>query len=480
MKRKEKKKSGGVGSFIFGTFIGFLLCLGALAGIGCFAYFKVSPAWINKTFKTNIDLGSDEVNNKTLKDFVASATGLVKNIDTYSLNDLKSDFGIEIDDELFGLDIADLKTVGLKDLPNAIEDKFGSISADELKNVNGMNLDDMSKILDKTNVYYYNSLDEKLYKNFDGTTYSNPVNFDYELNEEKTKVITKKHETQITLNEEHGVINQVNIQLWYLPLTSALGDFTSNMGSQITLAELESDYGVKLPDFFDNVDKENTTINEMEEEINNLYVADFMGYTVDDSNPLNIIVKNGNVEVKGIMAIVAKEKVGDLAGIKSIIDDTAISEILDLNIKYDDTTKSYYDDKDNDGEVDADEKVANVMYTIAGAKVKELSSVINSLKVSQIFSEEERKEGILSLITTDPTIEGIPAAIESAIENSTIDELISKKVIDKPADYDNVKNDETSILKADNTTKKKVFELTLPELIDYCFELIDEAKDLGA
>ncbi|MBR4999276.1 MAG: hypothetical protein IKY10_05285, partial [Clostridia bacterium] len=334
-------------------------------------------------------------------------------------------------------------------------------------------------ILDKTNSYYFNSADDKLYKNFDGTTYSNPVSFDFEVNAEKTKVITKNHESQITLNAEHGVVNQVNIKLWYLPLTVALGDFTSNMGSQITLAELESEYGVELPKFFDNVDKANTTINEMEEEINNLYVADFMGYTIDDSNPSNVIVKNGNDEVKGIMAIVAKEKVGDLSTMKETIDNTAIEDILNLNIKYDNTAKSYYDDKDNDGLMDDGEKVANIMNTIAGTKVKELSSVINTLKVSQIFSEEERSEGVLSLITTDPTIDGIPAAIEEVIKNSTVDDLIAKKVIAKPEAYDSVKNDETLILKQDNVTKKKVFELTLPELIDYCFDLMDEAKNLG-
>ena len=72
MSRREKRKSGSFGSFVFGSFFGFLLCIGALVGIGCFAYFKVSPAWINKTFNTNIDLGNEEINDKTLKDLVSA------------------------------------------------------------------------------------------------------------------------------------------------------------------------------------------------------------------------------------------------------------------------------------------------------------------------------------------------------------------------------------------------------------------------
>ena len=39
------------------------------------------------------------------------------------LKDLKNDFGIEIEDDLYGIDISDLKTVGLSDLPKAIQEK---------------------------------------------------------------------------------------------------------------------------------------------------------------------------------------------------------------------------------------------------------------------------------------------------------------------------------------------------------------------
>lgn len=386
-KKNKTKRSGSAGSFFFGSFIGFILCLGLLFGIGCFAYFKVSPAWLNKTFKTDIDLGNEDINNKTLKDLVTGTVGLVKNVDTYTLNDLKADFGIEIKDELFGLDITDLKTVGLSDLPDAVTDMFSNISADELRDV--LDLQDMSKVLDKSNTYYFNSVDNKLYEKFDGTTYSNLVDFDYEVNEAKTKITTKKHESSIVMNEEHSVVNQVDIQLWYLPLTDALGGFTSNMGSQITLKDLETDYGVELPSFLDKVDKENTTINELEDAINGLYVADFLGYTVEGSSP-NLIVKDKDKQnVTGLMYELAIETIDGLKDIDSKFSSLTASDLKDSlglssldNIMEKSNTyfvsgTKLYEDEAHTTEVDFEYEISassvevdKASYAISGEEVK--------------------------------------------------------------------------------------------------------------
>ena len=121
-KEKDKTRKSGAGKFFLGTFIGFILCLALLAGIGTFAYFKVSVKWINDTFKTEIDLGNEELNGKTIKEFINSAVNLSQNVDTYTLNNLKSDFGIDVGDKLMGIDISDLKDVAFNDLPDAMED----------------------------------------------------------------------------------------------------------------------------------------------------------------------------------------------------------------------------------------------------------------------------------------------------------------------------------------------------------------------
>ena len=141
MAKKKTKSRSGVGTFFLGSFVGFVLCIALIVGAGFFAYYKVSADWINKTFKTELDLGNEEINNKTIGELITGAVGIVQNIDTYTLANLKTDFGVEVKDELMGIKINDLKTVSLKDLPDAIEKKFGTISADELRNVNGMNLE---------------------------------------------------------------------------------------------------------------------------------------------------------------------------------------------------------------------------------------------------------------------------------------------------------------------------------------------------
>lgn len=444
MGKREKRKSGSGGSFIFGTFIGFILCLGALFGIGCFAYYKVSPAWINKNFKTNIDLGSEEINNKTLSILVNNAINLSKNADTYTLNDLKKDFGIEIKDELYGLDISDLKSVGLKELPEAIENKFGSISAGELRNVNGMNLDSMSKILDKSNVYYFNSEDNKLYKNFDGTNYTNAVNFDYEVSTDKSKVTTKKHQTPILMNSKYNVVNQVSIPLWYLPLTEALGDFTSNMGSQITLQDLETDFGVELPSFLDNVDKQNTTINDLESAINGLYVADFLDYTIDDSDPKNIIVRDKDEQdVTGLMYELAIEKVAKLKNIQDKFDSltvedlqgsfdfSALDKVMAKYVTYYVNGTKLYEDEEFTKEV-------SFKYEIAGANVvvneksypivgNEASIQLKSLPLATAISAFTSNMGELLTLKELNEDYGVvlPSYIINGNENKTINEIQS-------------------------------------------------------
>jgi len=466
-KKNKKEKSRSVGSFFFGTFIGFIFCLGALAGIGCFAYFKLSPAWINKTFKTDIDLGNDEINKKTLSDLVSSTISLVKNVDTYTLKDLKSDFGIEIKDELFGLDIQDLKSVVLKDLPKALEDKFANISADELRDI--IDLSDMSKILDKYNTYYYNSADNKLYKSFNGTSYSSLVEFDYEVNESKTKIITKKHESNIILNEEFSIVNKVDIKLWYLPLTDALSGFTSNMGSQMTLKDLETDFGVKLPSFLDNVDKQNTTINGLEDAINELYVADFLCYTVIDTNPDNLIVKDesGN-DVTGLMYELAIEKVENLknvqdkfnsltvADLEGSFDLSSLNSIMEKSQTYYVNGNKLYEDESHTIEVGFE-------YQVVGSNV-----VVDKTNYSIVNGEVNIKLKSLPLATAISTF------TENLGDNLTLKELQDEYGVVLPSYI--VKGNETKTI---NEIETIIDNVTVADVLGYTIngEIVKDGQD---
>ena len=148
------------------------------------------------------------------------------------------------------------------------------------------------------------------------------------------------------------------------------------------------------------------------------------------------------------------------------------------SIKLDTTSNKYYNDKNSNGVLDVDEEVSVVLKTIAETKVKDLSGVINSLKIFQIFSEQELQRGMLSLIDDNTEVENFAKEMEEAIKNTTIDELIACGVIDEPANYNTLSGEETTVLKEDGQTFKKVSELTLPEMIDYCFEMIDKSNDL--
>ena len=141
----RKTKGGSIGSFFFGWFIGFLLTVGLIVGLGAFIYFKVSVKWVNDTFNQQLDLGSEELNNLTLQTFVNHAIDLSKNTDTYTITDLENDFGINIGNEIMGIDITDLKTVPVTKLPEAFQNKLSNISAYELRNV--LDLTDLDNIL---------------------------------------------------------------------------------------------------------------------------------------------------------------------------------------------------------------------------------------------------------------------------------------------------------------------------------------------
>ena len=370
-KEVRVKKGFNFGSMFLGIFLGFVLCIGAIVGVGFFAYHNLSAQWVNNTFKTNLNLGSEELNKKTLKDFATSATNMVKNLNSYTLNNLKADFGVSVSDEIMGLNIADLKDVPLSDIVNKIQEKFSTISAEEIKGV--MDLSSMDKILNKYNTYYYNNVDNKLYKDEGLTTVAN---FAYSIS---GSVVDVKGAT-FNITD-----NKVNIQLRYLPLSTAISDFTSSMGDKITLGELENNYGVDLPEYFDGVDR-SVTINQLSAEIDKLQLANFLGY------------------------------------------------------KYDEATEKYYNDKDSDGVFDTGEELSGVINALAYTTVSGISTKIENLTIQDLFNAEDLNSGVLSLIPADTNVNTIDKALETAFEDITLDELIEAEVVVKPTNYDSIKN----------------------------------------
>lgn len=388
---KHKANGSHVGTFFFGALIGILVGVAILAGLVAFTYYKVSPNWLNDNFKTEIDLGNDDLNNLTLSEFVDHAVNLGQNIDTYTLNDLKKDFGIDIGNEFMGINITDLYNVPLSNLVDSIKDKISNISADELKEV--INLNDANDTLNKYTTYYLDVENSILYED---ESLSIKVDFKYSINN-----------GYVIINNREFAINQnrVDIQLRYLPLSEAISNITSNLGGNITLGELEQDYGVVLPNCFDNINR-NTTIEELGQAIDNMYIADLLGYNYDASQ--DKVFDSQGVEITGILRAVSRLTVG--------------------------TAKDAVDD----------------------------------FTVSDLFASSELSSGVLSLIEPDTSISQLSEALSSAVQTSTIDELVLAKVITAPNNYNEIKDKYISI----DGEYVLVSNLVLNDLIDVAFDLL--------
>ena len=293
-----RPRKSGIGKFILGIFLGFVMCLGTIAGLGWFAYENLSVKWVNETFNVGLDLGSQDLNNKTVKELVASAVSLTEKIDTYTLNDLNKDFGISFGDKLMGIDITDLNDVPIQELDVAVQDKFESISADEIKDI--VDLSDMDLILNKTNTYYVSG--NRLYEDVALTKQVDKSVIDYIVRSETVEI--KKQVRSINNNK-------VEFELRYLPLTNAFGGFMDTMGDKITIGELvdkQNGFGVNLPEYLhDTAEKRNKTINEINDVVENLKLAEFLGYTISGND-----VYNGTEKVSGIVAKLSKKTVKEL------------------------------------------------------------------------------------------------------------------------------------------------------------------------
>ena len=319
MSRKDKiKRKSGAGAFFGGTFFGFLLGIGAVVGLVAFAYFNVSPKWINDAFNANISLGNEELDSKTMEDIVQTVISISENSDTYTLNSLKDDFGVELPDEIVGINVEDLKSVPLTGLGDAVQNKLSNISAEELKNL--FSSETLDGIMGKTVKYYYNVSDGKLYRTLESGVYSNIASFEYKIVGDTVKIKTFE---PITINSDKSV----DITLKYLPLTVALDDFAGNLGNNMTLRELKESFGVELPSYIYN-GNEDAKINEIEGLIAEIFIADLLGYKIQDGK-----VMNGSTEITGIIGIIAKKTVGELGDIQSVIEEQTIATLLDYKIE---------------------------------------------------------------------------------------------------------------------------------------------------
>ena len=385
--QRKMKRSTGIGPFICGSLFGFLLCVGALVGLGFFVYYNVSIEWINSTFNTNIETNNKEIEDKTINDLVKVGINLVNSIDTYTLTNLKNDFGVDLPDDIKGIDVSDLKTVPLKELPNALIERIESISADELDGTGLIDLSSLDFIFTKTNTYYYN----------DGKIYRDSSFSDFVCNVKFNNGSIQIDDYTDTVESDNSVV----VPFKYLPLDKALDDFTSMAGDKLTIGELETAFGVDLPSYLENVDK-SYTINQLETAISGLYLGDFLGYEFDSSTGKYYALDNDSnrVELSGVANVVAYIKIGEVgdritsltvgdvfgvsanSGILSLMgSDTLIEEIPDeLNDIIDNTTIGELYDNNVIDITDYDED-----KTLSGTDIK-LSELTIQQLIEKLFT----------------------------------------------------------------------------------------------
>ena len=500
-----RPRKSGAGKFFLGLFLGFVICVATIFGCLWFVYENLSVKWLNDTFKIGLDLGSQELNDKTVKDLIATATSIVDKVNTYTLNDIDNDFGISLGDKLMGIDITDIQNVPVKDLPDALQKKFANISADELKDV--LDLSEMNFILDLTNTYYV--ADGKLYEDEEKTKEVDSQVIKYTITSDN-KVVIKKQTRAI----ENGA---VEFELRFLPLTRAFGDFKNTMGDRFTIDDLVNEFNINLPEYIVE-GNENKTLNELEGTIDGLLLADFLGFELVGEK-----VYNGTNEVTGIVATLAKKTVEDLNDIENIIDTSSVADVLGFTYEngvYKDTNGNEVSGimksiagteiqnlatevknmtvakalgftldgtvyKDTDGNA-----VKGIMKAIAGTKIDELDGVINNMTVltalgytvegtgtNKVYKDENGAvvTGALTLIDLENTkVADMATAMQSAITSKTLFDLQKAGVIDQSLNLN------TTIEKTGTSFDNvKLGNLYIDDTVELLIALVDMIKTLN-
>ncbi len=432
--RLERKKQGNGGAFFGGTLFGILLGLLLVAGLFAFVYFKVSPQWVNKNFHTSIDLGNDTTNQLTLSKIVKNLNNMAKNTDTYTFNDLEKDFGVGLPASVKGIDISELYDKPIANIGEEVSTYCSNLSLNDLKKFEIVDLTSIVDLLDsQTKTYYYVAGEgEAQGRLYEDEAHNNEVTFDFELTD--------------------AVTGPVELSLLDIPLADAIAHYTNNIGDT-KISELE-DMGLVLPSVLDSIDK-TKTINELGTEIDNLYLADFLGYSFENKADIqnSVIRDESNNIVTGVMARFARLQVKELNTAETVLKGMTIAEVLDYTI---------------DGGVVKDNGVAvgGIMGEVAKLKVDELKdeskikNIVNNLKLTDVFTDTST--GVFSLLDANITISEIPSKIVEAIQTKTIGDLVNAHVI-------TIENYDPNKTLFNDPTGQKISELTIVDILNALF-----------
>ena len=284
-KVKRKKGFKGVGIFFFGLFFGILFTLGSIAGVGFWAYKNLTLRKIEKITNQKIDIGNESIKNITIEDVVKNVSGIISDIDNYTLGKLEDDLGIVVigkdgfvGESFYGLDLTPLKKSTKSTIKKDIEDIIGGATMNTIINYMSKTDEELglfATILNTEITYYYDSSNEKLYTK-DNHSAESEVSFKYTIQVEN-------NETQIKIGSNTGWLTvtdeKIDVPFRDVPIEQAFGEFET-VSNRLMIGELlgyyehngeyyeDSNYTTKVTGFMSTLSKK--AVGDLNEEfINN-------------------------------------------------------------------------------------------------------------------------------------------------------------------------------------------------------------------
>ena len=453
--KKVKRKKGfkPVGIFLFGVLFGFLFTLTAIIGTGFWVYKNLTLNKIEKITKNEIDIGNESIKNLTIEDVVKNISGVVQNLDTYTIEQIEDDFNIVIvgeggfiKEEMYGLDMTPLKKATKNTIKDVFQDIIGTASMQTVIENLGSNQDMgmFSTILDTEIEYYYNSVDKKLYAEYDGEYYSTPLEDNlYSLDGDKVKVGAISYDV---------IDGKISIAFKNVPISQAFNDF-DKVTSSLEVGELLG--YVKVGNIYYTDSTQTTkvsgamksivgfTIDELsnQDTINDLKLAEILELDGTETGVLNFIYTK-NSTVASLKSDIESLKLGEALGINES-DATGVirhffnTPINQLNANlapdtltvaiamgYYENSGKYYTDADYQNEV------TGVMATLASATLNNISTKINDIKATDILPSNSP---ILNLFDstekTTLTVGNLSSQLVNKINTATVGELYTAGLI---------------------------------------------------
>lgn len=190
-------------NFVIGMIVGMVLLVVAVAGAVLAAGTLVSVGQIESTLGTDIFDDESSVNDLTVLELVQNLVKDLQNLDGFTIEKLKTDYGVKIPDEISGIDITPVFGYPITEVPNHLGDI-----------VNNMTLRDVGEFLDMDFETEYpdlrvlqDNLDEKVNVALDNVLSS--------IDDEKMTVYTIERDFGLSLGE-----NNLIATLKHTPLSS--------------------------------------------------------------------------------------------------------------------------------------------------------------------------------------------------------------------------------------------------------------------